>query len=100
MTLNAMHTDVLVVRHPESGAVQLPSEKVDCAVINVGDGSHEHPTKAFARRVDDPPAQGSTPRPHGRDAAASCSTGRRRRRTVWSSPVYARSDRLAIIDHR
>src|SRR5579862_6115892 len=30
MTLNAMHPDVLVVRHPESGAVQLLSEKVDC----------------------------------------------------------------------
>src|SRR5665213_1191836 len=47
MTLNAMHPDVLVVRHPESGAVQLLSEKVDCAVINAGDGSHEHPTQAL-----------------------------------------------------
>jgi aspartate carbamoyltransferase catalytic subunit len=47
MTLNAMHPDVLVVRHPESGAVQLLSEKVNCAVINGGDGSHEHPTQAL-----------------------------------------------------
>jgi aspartate carbamoyltransferase catalytic subunit len=47
MTLNAMHPDVLVVRHPESGAVQLLAEKVDCAVINGGDGSHEHPTQAL-----------------------------------------------------
>src|SRR3954465_12568104 len=47
MTLNARHPDVLVVRHPESGAVQLLSEKVDCAVINGGDGSHEHPTPAL-----------------------------------------------------
>ncbi len=47
MTLNAMHPDVLVVRHPELGAVQLLSEKVDCAVINAGDGSHEHPTQAL-----------------------------------------------------
>src|ERR1700675_4010276 len=47
MTLNAMHPDVLVVRHPESGAVQLLSEKVDCAVINAGEGSHEHPTQAL-----------------------------------------------------
>jgi aspartate carbamoyltransferase catalytic subunit len=47
MTLNAMRPDVLVVRHPESGAVQLLSEKVDCAVINAGDGSHEHPTQAL-----------------------------------------------------
>ena len=47
MTLNAMHPDALVVRHPESGAVQLLSEKVDCAVVNAGDGSHEHPTQAL-----------------------------------------------------
>ena len=47
ITLNAMHPDVLVVRHPESGAVKLLAEKVDCAVINAGDGSHEHPTQAL-----------------------------------------------------
>ncbi len=47
MTLNAMHPDVLVVRHPDSGAVKLLSEKVNCAVISGGDGSHEHPTQAL-----------------------------------------------------
>ena len=47
MTLNAMHPDALVVRAPDSGAVQLLSEKVNCAVINAGDGSHEHPTQAL-----------------------------------------------------
>jgi aspartate carbamoyltransferase catalytic subunit len=47
MTLNAMHPDVLVVRAPDSGAVQLLAEKVNCAVINAGDGSHEHPTQAL-----------------------------------------------------
>ena len=47
MTLNAMHPDVLVVRHPASGAVKLLAEKVNCAVINAGDGSHEHPTQAL-----------------------------------------------------
>ena len=47
MTLNAMHPDVLTVRHPTSGAVQLLSEKVACSVINAGDGSHEHPTQAL-----------------------------------------------------
>ena len=47
MTLNAMHPDVLVVRHNESGAVKLLSEKVKCAVINAGDGRHEHPTQAL-----------------------------------------------------
>ncbi len=47
MTLNAMHPDVLVVRHSQSGAVELLSQKVDCAVINAGDGNHEHPTQAL-----------------------------------------------------
>ena len=47
MTLNAMHPDVLVVRHNDSGAVKLLSEKVNCAVINAGDGRHEHPTQAL-----------------------------------------------------
>ena len=47
MTLNAMRPDVLVVRHPHSGAVNLLAQKVDCAVVNAGDGSHEHPTQAL-----------------------------------------------------
>jgi aspartate carbamoyltransferase catalytic subunit len=47
VTLNAMHLDVLVVRHQESGAVKLLSRKVNCAVINGGDGNHEHPTQAL-----------------------------------------------------
>ena len=47
VTLNAMHADALVVRHPHAGAVQLLSEKVNCSVINGGDGSHEHPTQAL-----------------------------------------------------
>ncbi len=47
MTLNAMHLDALVVRHAESGAVKLLSDKVNCAVLNAGDGHHEHPTQAL-----------------------------------------------------
>ncbi|MCB1334409.1 MAG: aspartate carbamoyltransferase catalytic subunit [Roseivivax sp.] len=47
LTLNAMHPDLLVVRHPHSGAVDLLSQKVNCAVINAGDGRHEHPTQAL-----------------------------------------------------
>jgi len=47
VTMNAMLPDVLIVRHPDSGAVKLLSEKVDCAVINAGDGTHEHPTQAL-----------------------------------------------------
>ncbi|MCK0069570.1 aspartate carbamoyltransferase catalytic subunit [Kordiimonas sp. 5E331] len=46
-TLNAMHPDVLVMRHADSGAVKLLSEKMDCAVINAGDGRSEHPTQAL-----------------------------------------------------
>ena len=47
MTLNAMHPDLLVVRHPSSGAVALLAQKVNCAVLNAGDGRHEHPTQAL-----------------------------------------------------
>ena len=47
MTLNAMHPDLLVVRHPSSGAVNLLAEKVNCAVLNAGDGRHEHPTQGL-----------------------------------------------------
>ncbi len=47
LTLNAMHPDLLVVRHPNSGAVNLLAEKVNCAVLNAGDGRHEHPTQAL-----------------------------------------------------
>jgi len=46
-TLNAMQTDLLVVRHGQSGAPALLSQKVDAAVINAGDGTHEHPTQAL-----------------------------------------------------
>ncbi len=47
MTLNAMRPDALVVRHSASGGAKLLSRKVDCAVINAGDGTHEHPTQAL-----------------------------------------------------
>lgn len=47
MTLNAMHPDILVVRHPSSGAAELLAQKVSCAVVNAGDGQHEHPTQAL-----------------------------------------------------
>lgn len=47
VTLNAMKPSVLVVRHPEAGAANLLARKLNCAVINAGDGSHEHPTQAL-----------------------------------------------------
>ncbi len=47
MTLNAMRPDIIVVRHYAAGAVELLSQKVDCSVVNAGDGSHQHPTQAL-----------------------------------------------------
>ncbi|KFI29487.1 aspartate carbamoyltransferase catalytic subunit [Haematobacter missouriensis] len=47
LTLNAMHPDLLVVRHQNSGAVDQLAQKVNCAVLNAGDGRHEHPTQAL-----------------------------------------------------
>ncbi|MDB4128227.1 aspartate carbamoyltransferase catalytic subunit [Hyphomicrobiales bacterium] len=47
ITLNAMKPDILVIRHAAAGAAELLSQKVDCSVINAGDGSHEHPTQAL-----------------------------------------------------
>ena len=47
ITLNAMRADVIVIRHGSSGAVALIADKVDCPVLNAGDGTHEHPTQAL-----------------------------------------------------
>ena len=47
ITLNAMRADVIVIRHGSSGAVELIADKVDCPVLNAGDGTHEHPTQAL-----------------------------------------------------
>ncbi|OYX09464.1 MAG: aspartate carbamoyltransferase [Sphingomonadales bacterium 32-68-7] len=47
MTLNAMRADAIVIRHGSSGAVRLIADKVDCPVLNAGDGQHEHPTQGL-----------------------------------------------------
>ena len=47
ITLNAMRADAIVIRHGSSGAVELIASKVDCPVLNAGDGQHEHPTQAL-----------------------------------------------------
>ena len=47
ITLNAMRADAIVIRHGSSGAVALIADKVDCPVLNAGDGSHEHPTQGL-----------------------------------------------------
>jgi aspartate carbamoyltransferase catalytic subunit len=47
ITLNAMRADAIVIRHGSSGATGLIADKVDCPVLNAGDGSHEHPTQGL-----------------------------------------------------
>ncbi|SFR81643.1 aspartate carbamoyltransferase [Sphingomonas jatrophae] len=47
ITLNAMRADVMVIRHDRSGAVHLIADKVNCPVLNAGDGRHEHPTQGL-----------------------------------------------------
>ena len=47
VTLNAMRPDIIIVRHHAAGAVHLLAQKVDCSVVNAGDGAHEHPTQAL-----------------------------------------------------
>ena len=47
VTLNAMRPDIIVVRHAHAGAAHLLARKVDCSVVNAGDGAHEHPTQAL-----------------------------------------------------
>ncbi|MGE4505955.1 MAG: aspartate carbamoyltransferase catalytic subunit [Desulfovibrionaceae bacterium] len=47
LTLQAMAPDAIVMRHPVSGAAQFLAERLDCAVLNAGDGRHAHPTQAL-----------------------------------------------------
>ena len=67
VTLNAMHPDLIVMRHHASGAVELLSQKVDCSVINAGDGQHEHPTQALLDALTIRRNKGRDRRAHGRD---------------------------------
>ena len=46
-TLSAMKPNLLIVRHPESGAPKLFSDYLSCSIVNAGDGRHEHPTQAL-----------------------------------------------------
>ncbi len=45
--LEAMRIDMVVVRHPSSGAAQFLAERINSNVINAGDGTHEHPTQGL-----------------------------------------------------
>src|SRR6201996_5413519 len=64
VTLNAMKPDLLVIRHSSSGAASLLSQKVDCSVINAGDGQHEHPTQALLDALSMRRAIGDVAGPH------------------------------------
>ncbi|HEX2730473.1 MAG TPA: aspartate carbamoyltransferase catalytic subunit [Polyangiaceae bacterium] len=47
LTLDAMHPDILIVRHSSSGAADYVARHTRAVVINAGDGTHEHPTQAL-----------------------------------------------------
>lgn len=46
-TLQAMRPDVVIIRHPAPGAPKLLADRLQAAIINAGDGAHEHPTQAL-----------------------------------------------------
>ncbi len=46
-TLEAMHPDVVVMRHSASGAPHFVAERLGCSIVNAGDGQHAHPTQAL-----------------------------------------------------
>ena len=46
-TLQAMRPDVVIIRHPVPGAPKLLADRLQAAIINAGDGAHEHPTQAL-----------------------------------------------------
>jgi aspartate carbamoyltransferase catalytic subunit len=45
--LEALHADIIVLRHSSAGAAQFLAERLEASVINAGDGAHEHPTQAL-----------------------------------------------------
>ena len=42
-----MSPDVIVIRHPSSGAARFLAERLPCGIVNGGDGWHAHPTQAL-----------------------------------------------------
>jgi aspartate carbamoyltransferase catalytic subunit len=47
LTLQAMHPDIVVIRHPSAGAAEFLARRLAASVINAGDGAHEHPSQAL-----------------------------------------------------
>ena len=45
--IEAMHPDIIIIRHGHSGAPHYLAERIDCSIINAGDGAHEHPSQAL-----------------------------------------------------
>ena len=45
--IEAMHPDIIVMRHSASGACQYLAERLGCSIVNAGDGTHEHPSQAL-----------------------------------------------------
>jgi len=90
VTLNAMRPDIIVVRHNCAGAVHLLARKVDCAVVNAGDGAHEHPTQAL---LDALTIRRNLGRIEGLTVAICASSARRRccrpESRTWASRLFA-----------
>ena len=80
LTLNAMRPDAIVIRHEASGAVQLIADKVDCPVLNAGDGRHEHPTQALLDALTIRRRKGRIEGRRSRSAATCCTAG-------WRAPT-------------
>lgn len=47
LNLQALHADIIVLRHSSAGAAQFLADRLEASIINAGDGAHEHPTQAL-----------------------------------------------------
>ncbi len=78
--LEALHADILVLRHSSAGAPQFLAQRLKASVINAGDGAHEHPTQALARSLHDSrEARQNRRSSRGRLSATFCSVASRAR---------------------
>ena len=77
--LAAMRPDAIILRHSASGAPHFLAARVDCPIINAGDGAHEHPTQALLDAATFCTAvwRGRTSSPCVPSARPSASSGRR-----------------------
>ncbi len=47
LNLEALHADIIVMRHSSAGSAKFLADRLEASVINAGDGAHEHPTQAL-----------------------------------------------------